>query len=96
MQITIQTQRGVKHCFSQLPEKIMDFFLSHADMYHTPTTIALNINEPVFSVRDYVNILRKNSYVTKMPQHGNVFHITRENMEFWRTDFKNHIMSKLR
>ena len=35
----------------------------------------------------------KNSYISKLSPDGTVYHITKENMEFWHTDFKNHVIS---
>ena len=70
----------------------MDFFLSNVTLYFTPRTAALCMERPLPTIKDCMNLLRRNSYLSKVTDDGTVYHITRENMEFWRVDFRNHVM----
>ncbi len=71
----------------------MDFFLSNADHYFTPLTAALSMKKHPSTIKDIMRILKQNSYLSKLSDNGTVYHVTRENMEFWHTDYKNHILS---
>lgn len=78
--------------FSPTCVEIMDFFLHNATLYHTPTTAALSLEKPPTTIKSCMQLLHRNSYLSK--ETGTAYHITKENMEFWRTDFKNHILSE--
>jgi len=71
----------------------MDFFLSNPRIFFTPKTMALSMGKPHPTVKDCMNLLKRNSYLTKDKETESVYHITKENMEFWRTDFKNHVLA---
>jgi len=91
--LTIQTHRQ-RTPFSPTCYDIMDFYLQHFDCYFTPRTISLSLDKPQSTISDCINLLKKNSYLSKVTETGTAYHITVENMEFWRTDFKNHILSE--
>jgi len=40
-----------------------------------------------------MRLLKQNSYLSKFSDDGTVYHLTLENMEFWRTDFKNYVLA---
>jgi len=82
-----------KTCFTIPIIGVMDFFLKHAGLYFTPYTTALSMSKPHYTIKDYMRLLKQNSYLTKLSNDGTVYHITQENMEFWRTDFKNHVLA---
>ena len=72
----------------------MDFFLSHTDSFYTPLTAALSIGKPHPTVKDHMRLLKQNSYLSKFSNSGTVYFITKENMQFWVTDFKAHILNE--
>jgi hypothetical protein len=92
MQVTKHREVRVD-LFSPQCTEIMDFFLTHVTLYHTPITTALALERPITTVRTCMSLLKRNSYLSKISKLGTVYHVTKENMEFWRTDFKNHVLS---
>lgn len=81
-----------KSCFSDSCCEVMDFFLSNAGLYFTPRTAALSMEKPAATIKDCMRLLKQNQYLSKLSDDGTVHHITKENMEFWHTDFKRHIL----
>ena len=73
---------------------VMDLFLNDPTIYYTPTTAALSLDKPLSTIKSCMNLLKSNSYLTKVTETGSTYHITKENMEFWVTDFRNHILSE--
>lgn len=92
MQVTKQRQVRV-NVFSAQCMEIMDFFLTHVTLYHTPITTALSLERPITTIRTCMSLLNRNSYLSKISKLGTVYHVTKENMEFWRTDFKNYVLA---
>jgi len=84
-----------KSCFTNSCCKVMDFFLSYPDLYFTPRTAALSLQMSPPTVKDCMNILKQNFYLSKLSDDGTVYHITSQNMEFWRTDFTSHLKGGL-
>ena len=82
-----------KTCFTTPIIDVMDFFLSHTGLYFTPYTAALSMGKSPATIKDYMRLLKQNSYLSKFSDDGTVYFITLENMEFWRTDFKNHVLA---
>lgn len=82
-----------KTCFTTPIIDVMDFFLQHTGLYFTPYTVALSMDKSPATIKDYMRLLKQNSYLSKLSNDGTVYHITLSNMEFWRTDFKNHVLS---
>ncbi|QDI74004.1 hypothetical protein QIT55_gp18 [Nitrosopumilus spindle-shaped virus] len=80
--------------FSPTCVEIMDYFLSYPDLYHTAMTVSLYLEKSSDSVKNCMSLLLKNSYLTKKLDSGHVYFITKENMEFWAIDFKNHILNQ--
>lgn len=78
--------------FSPTCMEIMDFFLENPTLYFTPMTTALSMELSPDTVKNCMSLLFKNSYLTKTGVNSTHYHITKENMEFWRTDFKNHVL----
>jgi len=70
----------------------MDFFLQNVTSYYTPYTASLSMEKPHYTIKDCMRLLKQNSYLTKLSDSGTVYHITKENIEFWHTDFKNHVL----
>ena len=93
--IQIHQHQGTirKTCFITPIIDVMDFFLAHAGLYFTPYTAALSMGKPHYTIKDYMRLLKQNSYLSKFSDDGTVYYITLENMEFWRTDFKNYILT---
>lgn len=92
--IILQNHQGTKRTvFSPTCVEIMDFFLNNVNLYFTPLTTALSINKSQSTIKDCMNLLKTNSYITKINNSGSVYHLTKENMEFWRTDFKTHVLA---
>ena len=91
----LRQHRGTirKSCFGEGPIEVMDFFLSNASSYYTPLTASLSMEKPHTTVKDHMRLLKQNSYLSKLSESGSVYHITRENMEFWGVDFKKHVLS---
>ena len=81
----------VKPLLKRLSDK--DFFLQNVTLYFTPTTTALCMERSFSTIKDCMNILRRNSYLSKISDDGTVYHITKENMEFWHTDFKKYVLA---
>lgn len=81
-----------KSCFNKNCISIMDFFLSHVELYFTPYTTALSMEKTPATIKDCMRLLKQNSYLSKLSDEGSVYHLTLENMEFWRVDFKRHIL----
>lgn len=81
--------------FSPLCISIMDFFLENPTLYFTSMTACKSMNGKTSPdmIKNCMNLLLKNSYLTKedgiMTHHYN---ITKENMEFWVTDFKRYVL----
>jgi len=50
------------------------------------------MERPLPTIKDCMNILRRNSYLSKISDDGTVYHVTKENMQFWHTDFKKHVL----
>lgn len=69
----------------------MDFFLKYPNLYFTPNTVALSMKLSINSVKACMNLLRKNSYLSKL-ENSTVYHIKKDNMEFWVTDFRRHVL----
>ena len=82
-----------KTCFTTPIFEVMDFFLQHVTLYFTPYTVSLSMRKPPATIKDYMRLLKQNSYLSKFSDDGTVYHITKENMEFWRTDFTNHVLN---
>ena len=75
----------------------MDFFIQNPTLYFTPMTAykSLDLGVSPDTVKNCMNILLKNSYLTKEDGIStNHYSITKENMEFWITDFRNYILAK--
>lgn len=94
MTILFETTGKKFTAFSPTCAEIMDFFLTDPTIYHTPTTTALSLEKSVATTKACMNLLKSNSYLSKVTETGTAYHITKENMEFWHTDFKNHILSE--
>ena len=92
MMITKQKNKRQRTCFSPQCIELMDFFLQHVTLHFTPLTTALSLEKPVSTISDCINLLRKNSYLSKITDDGIVYHVTKENMQFWHTDFKKHVL----
>lgn len=74
---------------------IMDLFLENPTIYFTPMTTHLSLNLDISpdTVKNMMSLLLKNSYLTKEGgPRTNHYRITKENMEFWVTDFRNHVL----
>lgn len=82
-----------KSCFGDGPIEVMDFFLSNPSSFYTPLTASLSMKKSHPTVKDHMRLLKQNFYLSKLSEAGTVYYITKENMEFWRTDFKNHVVS---
>lgn len=80
--------------FSPTCEKIMDYFLSYPKLYHTPQTVSLFLEKSNDTIKNCMSLLLKNSYLSKISETSSVYFITSANMEFWRNDFKNHILQQ--
>ena len=100
MSKTISTQKTIQHkgtirktCFTDNTIDVMDFFLQNITLYFTPYTTSLSMKKSHYTIKDCMRLLHQNSYLSKLSADGTVYHITKENMEFWHTDFKNHILS---
>jgi len=79
--------------FSNTCIEVMDFYLSYPTIYFTPTTTALSMEKSLFTVKACMNLLKLNSYLSKVSDSGSTYYITKENMEFWVTDFKNYVLN---
>lgn len=91
-----QSHQGTKRSvFSNTCSEIMDFFLQNPTLYFTPLTVSLSMEKSQATIKDCMNLLKSNSYLSKVSDSGSVYHITKENMEFWVTDFKNHVLSEV-
>ena len=78
--------------FSPTCTKIMDLFLSYPTIYFTPKTASMSLDDARYhTVKTCMSLLLSNSYLSKNSMNENTYYITKENMEFWVTDFKNHI-----
>ena len=84
-----------KSCFGDTTCKVMDFFLSNVTSFYTPLTAALSMELPHPTVKDCMRLLYQSGYLTKLSPDGTAYHITKQNMQFWAIDFKNHIMGDL-
>jgi len=82
-----------KTCFTQSAIDVMDFFLQNVTLYFTPYTAALSMKKSPATIKDCMRLLKQNSYLSKLSDDGTVYYITLENMEFWSTDFKTHVIS---
>jgi|APSaa5957512535_1039671.scaffolds.fasta_scaffold00674_17 hypothetical protein len=82
-----------KTCFTQNCIDTMDFFLQNPNLYFTPYTVSLSMKKSPATIKDCMRLLKQNFYLSKLSPDGTVYHITLENMEFWHTDFKNHVIS---
>jgi len=80
--------------FSPTCYEVMSLFLNDPTIYYTPTTAALSLQKPIATVKSCMNLLKSNFYLSKVTETGSTYHITKENMESWYTDFKNHILSE--
>ena len=88
------THQGTKRTvFSETCVSIMDFFLQNVTLYFTPKTVSLSMSVSHSTIKDCMQLLKKNQYLSKESDGGSVYHITKENMEFWHTDFKNHVLT---
>ena len=94
MSTTMRQHLGTirKSCFGDNPIRVMDFFLDNVGLYFTPKTAALSMEMAAPTAKDIMRLLKQNSYLSKLSDMGTVYFITKENMEFWRTDFKNHVL----
>jgi len=79
--------------FSDTCIDVMDFFLSHSNLYFTPTTAALSMKKSVPTVKACMNLLKSNYYLSKISNDGSTYHITKENMEFYNIDFRNYVLN---
>ncbi len=82
-----------KTCFTQNCIDVMDFFLQNPTSYYTPYTASLSMKKSHPTIKDCMRLLKQNSYLSKLSDDGTVYHITKENMEFWHTDFKSHVLA---
>lgn len=75
---------------------VMDFFIQNPTICFTPITVykSLDFDVTPDTVKNCMGLLYKNSYLTKDSLQGTTYHITKENMEFWVTDFRNYILVK--
>jgi len=83
--------------YSPTGMSLMDFFLTNPTLYFTPMTVYKSIGLGVSpdTIKNCMNLLLKNSYLTKENGKGtNHYCITKENMEFWITDFRRYILEK--
>ncbi|MCH9657190.1 hypothetical protein K0U27_00610 [archaeon] len=78
-------------CFSPMCIKVMDFYLSNAGNYFTPTTTALSLEQSVNSTKACMNLLRNNFFLTKVSESGSTYYITSDNMKLWSESFKTHV-----
>lgn len=88
MTILFETTGKKFTAFSPTCVEVMDFFLQNPTSYYTPTTAALSLEKPIATIKACMNLLKSNSYLSKTTETGTSYHITKENMEFWCTDFK--------
>jgi len=79
--------------FSDTCMDVMDFFLSHSNLFFTPTTTALSMEKSVPTIKACMNLLKSNSYLSKISNDGSTYHITKENMEFYNIDFRNYVLN---
>lgn len=80
--------------FSPTCMKIMDFFFENFTLYFTPMTVykSMKIDVNPNTIKSCMSLLLKNSYLTKEGGNGtNHYNITKENQEFFVTDFRNHV-----
>lgn len=70
--------------------KIEDLFLDNPSIYFTPMTVSKTLKISPNTTKANMRLLLSNSYLTK--DDGNNYSITKENMEFWVTDFRNHVL----
>lgn len=87
--------RTTQTAFSPTGQNIMEQFLHDPTIYYTPMTmhLTLGLNISSHTVKACMSLLLKNSYLTKEGGNGtNHYCITKENMEFWITDFRNHVL----
>jgi len=87
--------RTSQTAFSPTSNNIMDQFLKDPTIYYTPMTMYLTLDLDISShtVKTCMSLLLKNSYLTKEGGMGtNHYSITKENMEFWVTDFRSHVL----
>lgn len=82
-----------KSCFTDSCYDIMDFFLQNPRLYFTPYTASLSMNRSHPTIKDCMRLLHRNSYLSKLSHDGSVYHMTLENMKFWRVGFKNYMES---
>ncbi len=86
--ITISKHQGTETtCFSPTCMDIMDFCLSHPRLFFTPTT-SQSLEKPLSTIKDCMNLLKRRSHLSKVSNEGSSYHITKQNMELWMTDFK--------
>ncbi len=94
--ITISKPQGTgTTCYSPTCIDVIDFFLQNVTLYFTPTTAALSLEKPLSTIKDCMNLLKRNSYLSKITDSGTVYHITKENMEFWVTDFRKNVLESI-
>lgn len=91
-QIRTKHQGTKRTIFSEQCIRVMDFFLKNNGLYFTPLTASLSLKESHVSIKDCMNLLKANSYLSKLSDGGSVYFVSDSNMEFWHTDFKNHIL----
>lgn len=57
------------------------------------TFLSLGLNISPDTVKNCMNLLLKNNYLTKRGgKRTNHYCVTKENKKFWVTDFKNHVL----
>jgi len=91
MTILYETTGKKFTAFSPTCVEVMDFFLKDPTIYHTPTTTALSLEKSVATIKACMNLLKSNSYLSKVTETSTSYHITKENMGFWCTDFKKQL-----
>lgn len=95
MNVLVSTQNRTTP-YSPTCMNIMDFFIGNPTLYFTPITAykSLDIDVSPDTVKNCMSLLSKNNYLTKDSLQGTAYHITKENMEFWITDFRNYILAR--
>ena len=74
--------------FLTTDQKVLLFVLKNCkELCSEVYTASLSMNKPHYTIKDCMRLLKQNSYLTKLSDQGTVYHITKENMEFWHTDF---------
>jgi len=81
--------------YSPTHQDVINKFLQDPTIYYTPMTMYLSMNTKCAcdTIKNCMQLLLKNSYLTKEGGSGtNYYCITKENIEFWVTDFRRHVL----